>query len=286
MCVAALLVLVFAIPAVAQMKEGYLDAYIVQVKPEKRAEFDALAKRMAEANRRNGGDQWLTMETMYGEGNTVTFISTRSNYGDVETAMNKFYGAATKAFGAGTEKLMNDFGACLVSSRGEIRKRRWDLSSNSPQSDADYAKLIGNTRFLRTTMVRVKPGRQNDFEDMLKQVKAAREKSAPNEVQLVSQAVAGQMGTVYYITILKPNFAGFDSVSTAQQLLGEEGYNKWLKVNADVVQGTSVVINRYLPDLSNAPQEVMAVAPDYWTPKPVVASTQKKGKQAKGEPGQ
>ena len=44
-CVAALLILVFGVSAAAQMKEGYLDAYIVQVKPEKRAEFDVARRR-------------------------------------------------------------------------------------------------------------------------------------------------------------------------------------------------------------------------------------------------
>jgi hypothetical protein len=282
MLVAALLVLVW-VSAAAQTKDDYLDAYIVQVKPEKRAEFDALSKRMAEGNRRNGGDQWLAMETMYGESNTVSFISTRSSYGDIETAMTKFMAAASKSFGAGTEKLMGDWSSCLASSRGEIRKRRWDLSSNAPKDPAAYAKLVGDARYLRTTMVQVRPGRGLDFEALIKEVKAIREKNAPNEIQLVSQGVAGQQGTVYYVTQLKPNMAAFDSVPTTQQLLGDEAYSKWQKTNADIVMSTMTVINRFLPELSNAPQEIAAVSPDFWTPKPTVAAKSKKGKPASGE---
>lgn len=269
------------VSAAAQTGGGeYLDAYIVQVKPEKRAEFDALTKRMADANRRNGGDQWLAMETMYGEANTVAFISTRDSYGDIETAMNKFMGAASKTFGAGTEKLMNDFSSCLVSSRGEIRLRRWDLSSNAPSDPAAYAQMVGKARYLRTTMVRVRPGRVAEFEALVKEVKAAREKNAPSEITLVSQVVAGQKGNVFYVTTLKPNMAAFDSVPTMQKILGDEGYQKWQKSNVDIIETTYSMINRFLPDLSSAPEEVASVSPDYWNPKPVMAARSKKGKKS------
>src|SRR5260370_41540066 len=53
----------------------YLDEYIAKVKPEKRAEFDAISKKMAALNRRNKGDTWITSENMYGENNVVTFVS-------------------------------------------------------------------------------------------------------------------------------------------------------------------------------------------------------------------
>ncbi len=55
----------------------YLDEFIVKVKPEKRAEFDAINKKMVALNRRNNGDVWLSTENMYGEGNVVTFVSLR-----------------------------------------------------------------------------------------------------------------------------------------------------------------------------------------------------------------
>jgi len=274
------------VTAAAQTGTQYLDAYIVQVKPEKRAEFDALSKRMADANRRNGGDQWLAMETMYGEANSVAFISTRNSYGDIDSAMTKFMGAASKAFGAGTEKLMNDFSSCLVSSRGEIRVRRWDLSWNAPKDAAEYAKLLGQSRYLRTNVVYVRPGRAQDFEAMVKELKAAREKNSPGEIGLVSQAVAGQKGGVFYITTLKPNMEAFDNVPTMQKIMGDEGFAKYMKTASDVVESNYTMINRFLPELSSAPPEVLAAGGEFWNPKPVVAE-KKKGKPAsKGEPGQ
>jgi hypothetical protein len=265
--------------AAAQSNADYLDAYIVQVKPDKRAEFDAISKKMAAANRK-GGDQWITMETVYGDSDVVTFISNRTSYADVEKGMGAFMGALGKAYGEdGVKKMFAEYATCTVWSRGELRLRRWDLSSNVPKDPAAISKMIGEARYLRTTMVRVKPGRVADFEAMVKETKMAREKSAPSEITLVSQAVAGQEGTVFYVTSLKPSMGGFDSVPTTQKLLGDDGYQKWLKTNADVVETTKSMIMRFVPELSNAPTEVAAASPDFWTPKPAAAAAKKdKGK--------
>jgi uncharacterized protein involved in type VI secretion and phage assembly len=74
--------------------------------------------------------------------------------------------------------------------------------------------------------------------------------------------------------------AGFDAIPTTQQLLGEEGYAKFLKTSADVVENTETVINRFLPELSNAPEEVVAAAPDYWRPKATMAAKASPAKSA------
>jgi hypothetical protein len=267
--------LVLAAMAAGQAQEQYLDVYYAQVKPEKRAEFDAITKKMVAANRPNG-DTWITLDTVYGHGDRVTFISMRGSYGEIEKGMDAFSGSMEKALGkAGTDKLFQDFSQCVISTRTEIRRRRWDLSSNVPADPAAVSKLLGGARWLRTVAVHVKPGQTAVFEALLKDVKAAREKATPPQTSLVSQAVAGQEGTVFYVTTLQSSMSGFDSVPTAMQLLGEEGYAKYLKANADTVESAETVISRFVPELSNAPADVVAAAPDYWTPKPVVAAKAK-----------
>ncbi len=266
-------VLVLLATLAAGQAQQYLDVYTVQVKPEKRAEFDAIAKKIGAANRQNKGDAWLATETVYGQGDRVSFISIRQGYGDAEKATGAFYEAMQKAYGKpGTDKLFQDFSQCLASSRSEFRLRRWDLSSNAPTDAAAMTKLLGSSRWLRTAAVHVRPGQVAAFEALLKDVKAAREKASPPVTTLVSQAVAGQEGTVFYVTTLQSSLAGFDTIPTIQQTLGEEGYAKYLKTVADVVTDSETVINRFLPELSNAPEDVVAVAPDYWTPKAMVAA--------------
>src|SRR5215470_185624 len=46
---ASLVIVVLAMLAVAQAQEDYLDVFAVQVRPEKRADFDAIAKKIAAA---------------------------------------------------------------------------------------------------------------------------------------------------------------------------------------------------------------------------------------------
>ena len=86
-----------SLAAIGQNPEGYLDVYIAKVRPEKRTQFDAINKKMADLNRRNKGDYWLAAESMYGEMNTIYFTSQRQNYADVEKGFDAFMGALAKA---------------------------------------------------------------------------------------------------------------------------------------------------------------------------------------------
>jgi hypothetical protein len=269
----AVALVLLATLAAGQAPDQYLDVYTAQVKPEKRADFDAITKKMVAANRQNKGDSWLTMETVYGQGDRVTFVSMRNGYGDAEKASDTFYGAVQKTLGkAGTDKLFQDYNQCVVSSRSEFRRRRWDLSSNAPTDPAAMAKMLGEARWLRTIAVHIRPGQADAFEALEKDLKTAREKASPPITTLISQAVAGQEGIVYYVTTLQNSLAGFDTMPSMQALLGDEGYAKYLKVNVDAVANTETVINHFLPELSNAPEDVVAVAPDYWRPKAMVAA--------------
>src|SRR5438270_11380818 len=77
--------------------------------------------------------------------------------------------AANKGLGKeGAQKLEQDFNTCIVWSRSELRRRRWDLSRKAPHDAEAYAKLIGESRLLRTTAVHTRPGHILDFEAPMK----------------------------------------------------------------------------------------------------------------------
>jgi hypothetical protein len=274
--------LVLAAPVAVRAQGDYLDAYIVKVKPEKVADFTALAKRIANANRRFSGDRWIAMETMYGEGNTYAFISTRQDYADVDKANDAFMGALNKAFGKeAADKILQDWNNCIASSRNELRRRRWDLSRKAPTDAAAYTKLVGETRVLRTVAVHVRPGHIADFEALLKELKEAGEKSSDTQTVLVSQVVEGTKGITFYVTALRSSLAGFDKNPSIRDILGEEGYKNYLKTNADSVSGTESTLFHFSPELSNPPEEVVQVAADFWQPKAVTASAKPKAAAAK-----
>jgi hypothetical protein len=262
------IVVLLAMPVVVQAQESYIDAYIVKVKPEKTAEFTALMKKWVVANRENNGDRWLTAETVYGEGDVYVFTSTRHSYAEIDKGNESMMAAVAKAFGMeGMGKLMQDYSSCLVWSRNELRRRRWDLSRKAPADPAALAKLIGQSRVLRTVAVHVRPGHQIEFEAYLKDAKVAGEKLANTQPVLVSQAVEGNKGIVYYITTFRSSLGGFDNNPSTKDILGEEGYKKFLQVNAEAVEEANFTLYRFNAELSNPPDEIAAAAPDFWHPK-------------------
>lgn len=252
----------------AQTQESYIDAYIVKVKPERTAEFTSLIKKWAVANHDNGGDRWIATETVYGDADVYIFTSTRHSYAEIDKANESVMAATSKAFGAdGLGKLMQDYSSCLVSSRTELRRRRWDLSRKAPADAAGFAKIIGGSRVLRTVAVHVRPGHQMEFEAYLKEAKVAGEKMANTQPVFVSQAVEGNKGIVYYITTFRTSLGGFDNNPSTKDIMGEEGYKKFLQVNAEAVEEPVFTMYRFNAELSNPPDEIAAAAPDFWHPK-------------------
>jgi hypothetical protein len=265
-------VLLLAIGAVlglpAAQQDRYLDIMTVKVKTDKRADFEAITKRIAEANRNHNGDQWLAVDTAYGELNTVSFISPRADLAAVERGMGAFMSAVNKSLGAaGADKLFRQFGETAGEMRAEIRLRRWDLSSSVPSDAAGYAKLVGATRWIGTTTVRIKPGRALDYEEQLRAIKKAAEAGENPMTILVSQSVAGG-GTAYYLSILTPAFGDFEKIVPLRKLLGEDAFLKYVRVVSDVSTAVETAVYRVLPELSVLPREVTDVAPDFWKPKP------------------
>jgi hypothetical protein len=259
---------ILAAPLSAQMPDGYLDVFIAKVKTGKRAEFDSINKRMVEINRKNKGDTWVAYGLVYGDTSTVYFTSIRPGYGSIDEGMKAFEGAAAKSLGAaGMHKLFADFDATLESSRGEVRRRRWDLSSNVPADLAAYNNLIGKARFLRTVITRVRPGRIPDYEALMKENRSAQERANPGVPTLVSQVMAGQSTGVYYLATPLTSLGDLDRIKTLQQVLGSS-YATYQKSIADVVLGTEIVIGRFLPELSNPPEDIAAVDAKFWRPAP------------------
>jgi hypothetical protein len=276
---AILLVVCLAVPVVVHAQGDYLDVYVVKVKPEKLADFEALTKKWIDANRRFNGDHWLAMETLYGDGNVFQFTSTRQDYAEIDKMNEAVMNAANKAFGKeNAEKIGRDFQNCLLWSHSELRRRRWDLSRKAPTDPAAYAKFIGDSRVLRTTAVHLRPGRIADFEALLKEAKEAGEKNANTPPLFVSQAVEGSKGSTFYVTSLRSSLGGFDKNPTIRDILGEEGYKKFLQVNAESVEQTESALFRFSPELSNPPEEVAAVAADFWHPKAAMVASVSKPK--------
>ncbi len=270
-----------AAPVAVHAQGDYLDVYIVKVKPEKIADFQVLARKWVDANRRFNGDRWLATQTLFGEGGVFVFTSLRQDYADIEKNSETGMLAANKAFGKeATLKILHDWESCLEWSRSELRRRRPDLSRKAPTDMDSYAKLIGESRVLRTTAVHVRPGHIADFEALMKEAKEAGEKAANTQPVLVSQVVEGSKGTTFYVTTLRSSLGGFDQNATLREILGEDRFKKYLQVTSETVEGSESALYRFSPELSNPTEEIVKVAADFWHPKAVMASAAPKPKAA------
>jgi len=87
----------------------------------------------------------------------------------------------------------------------------------------------------------------------------------------VSQVVEGGVGTTFYISSLRSSMSGFDKNPSIREILGEEGYKKYLQISADTIEGSESTVYRFSAELSNPPEEIRAAASDFWSPKPIVA---------------
>jgi quinol monooxygenase YgiN len=274
-----------AAPAAAQPQNDLLDVFTVQVKPDKMAQFDAACKKIVAANRQNKGSDWVALAQEYGQGYTVRFISTRASFAAIEESSQAFMAAMNKAYGkAASEQIFRDVDSSLVSSQSEIRRRRWELSSNVPADPAAMARLVGEARWVQTTAVHARPGQGPKVEEQLQAVKAANEKAAAKITVLVSQAAFGQTGTVYYVTTLRKSLGEVDSATPLAKLLGEDGYAKFLKVSTEAVVTTEPTLSRMRPEWSNPAEPIVAAAPDFWRPKAVVAAKSAKEPAAPASP--
>jgi hypothetical protein len=263
--------------ALAVAQDSYLDVFVVKVKSEKRSEFDTICQKIAEANRKHNGDTWVANEVVYGEANTVYFISRRASLAEAERGSGAFMAALRKAYGApGAAKLLQDFNNCISGGHGELRQRRFDLSTNPPADAAALNRLVGESRWIRTVMIRVRPGFAREYAQQLQTNKAALDKQTKIQ-NFVSQATAGQQGTVFYLINLGSSLSSFEGGNPMPQALGEEGYQRYTKTVAAAVLTTETIIGRFLPELSNAPEAIAAVAPSYWRPKPAPGPAPRSG---------
>ena len=263
-----------------QMTGGFLDDYIIHIKPDRRADFDTISKKVAEANRKAKGDSFIAFEQVYGPDYTVMYVSARENFAAIENGMNSFMAAMNEAYGVGgMKKFLADSTPTIQSAAARLRRRRIDLSVNFPKDMNAYYQLVGNTRYSRISELRVKAGHTQQFEHLAIEAKEAMEKSDSNLISTVSQAVAGAPAGTFYMTTLAPNMAAFDSGPSLRKVIGEDEYMKWSKEMSECVDFSESFIYHVNAEWSNPPKEVADVAPDYWRPK-VVSMAKPKPKAA------
>jgi hypothetical protein len=272
--VAVMLLLGFC--GAARAQESYSTANIARVKMGKGAEFEALAKKLFAASRENGGGYWFVTQIGFGESAVYVNYSVFGSYGEMEKAHDVWVKAVEKSMGhVGMDKAVDEIGNCLIGDSNILTHARPDLSANSPSDPATVNTIVGNTRWARVIRIQVRPGQNLRFEELAKQIKAAQEKADPHYYSWVSESVAGESGGAYYVWQPRSSLADFDHEAQWGNAMGNDATLNLLKTASEVIASEDVVLQVVRPDLSNMPDEIANVAPDFWRPKPASPASMK-----------
>ena len=183
-----------------------LSIFSAQVKPDKTGEFDTMVKRLVDANRKHNGSNWIALAVEQGPGFTINFVSRHDSYAAMEKSDNAFVAAIAAVTGgpAGVPAFFREIDKTLTGSRSEVRMRRPDLSANLPSAE-EGMKAVGKMRYLRTSVVRLRPGYVRDYEEQIKLLAAGTKNTV-----YVSRSTLGTDGIIYYISRYLNSLAELD----------------------------------------------------------------------------
>jgi hypothetical protein len=250
----------------AQSLPVYLDLSRSQVRGEKSKEYEDAIHKIIEVNRKYKGDRWIALTTEYGETGTYLFSSSRDSMAAIETGGDAFMKAIKEGMGPLGDKMMRDLGAWSTF-RSELRRRRWDLSVHPPTDAAGLATLVGQSRWIRTLRLDVRPGWALDYVQSWKGFQHELEKVSPPVTALVSESVTGT--PAIFVGVYYKSMADMDvEVASVQKALTSTAYLNLSKVTASAVDKSMWEIHRVRPDLSNPPDEVLNADPAFWKPAP------------------
>lgn len=174
----------------------------------------------------------------------------------------------------------------LVSSEGEVVNKLNTMFA-SYNKDLSYRPdfKLGETRFFSVTMLRLKPGYYEELKQLRANVNAAHEKHNLNEHMLVYDVEMGApAGTLLvfqpYKTMEEMDALDARHDDAYRNLLGADWSKRLSEFSRNGILSQETNLFAVNPKTSYVSEQTVAVAPDFWHPKPEVAVAP--GKKSKG----
>ena len=219
---------------------------ITDVKPEMMSEFVAFQKSDTIPNLHKAGVEWRDAwrNAAVGTPFTVAFITPLKSTADLdgESPMEKALGKE------GARAYLDKAAKLIVSTRAYIIRGRPDLGYQAEGTAAQTPPKLGVL-----ADVQVIPGRQPDFETLLKTEWSPNLKKANVVSYHVSEVVFGGMIGQYFTFTPIANFAAIEKGHPIQQSLGEAGLNKLMAKMGPTIRQAERFIIRYDDELSFRP---------------------------------
>ncbi len=190
--------------------------------------------------------------------------------------------AANSALQAENDRLSAEDAQHLNSGRSIVARYRADLS-HRPGAN------IPTMRVFSITMVRIRPGHNEDFEAARKISKDAHEKAGVQDNHSVFQVISGMpAGTFLIITPMK-SLADADAGpqihgQAYQDAVGDEGRKKLGELASSGTITSETNYFRFSPEMSYPSKEYIEADPGFWKPKPAKMAMAKKEEKPAAKP--
>lgn len=258
-----------ALPCSAQQRSdppGFVEVTWMKVRQDKVSEFDQMARRVADANRRGKGDNWIAYTDFYGTDQSVQIASTRTSPEAIEIGMSKFTASLKEIFGYNPDRFFSDMAKLVESSGTELRRRRSDLSWGIKDGQ-DWTSKMARAAFLASVVIKVKPGRVPDAEKQMVMMKEAGTSKGDSGAAMVTQVMLGGSAGTFYVTIPVESLRDLTTIPRAPNLLGEDGYRNYSQMAAENYASVEFRLRRSVPAWSNPPSSYLEANPKLWTVK-------------------
>lgn len=209
------------------------------VKPDMIAEWEDLWKNEVNpAFKKAGHPDWLdTWQVFFGDGPTFVTVAPIPNFAVFDSPH-----PLVEALGAeAATRLFAKMRKCVDGGRNQMLRLREDLSVTGNMEKPPALAVVAS--------VRVTPGRQQDFENIVRNdtMPAIKKLGARN---LVHQTVFGGDANEWVIVTMYDKFAELDSGPLLIRALGPEGYAKLMNNVRGVLASVTIDVARYRADLS------------------------------------
>ena len=217
-----------------------LSINVVHIKPDMITDYQEFAKNETIPALQKGGvtvrEAWTT--AVFGESYEYTYVTPIANWADFDgpTPIVKALGQdGARAYGMKARKF-------ITSSRTYAVQMRPDLSF--------MGKMTWPPKMAVVNSIHVMPGRNQDFENLLKSDVLPAMKKADVLAYLVSQTVHGGDVTEYITLTIVDSFAEMGKGSPLIRGMGQEAFNKFLAKGAGLIAHQERSVIRYVPELS------------------------------------
>jgi hypothetical protein len=221
----------------------------------------------------------LAMMPVAGNENEVLYLWPFDSFAELEKSYNDLdkIGTTMKA----------DFDRIANPGEDYHSSQRDSIAVYLPELSYNPTARMPDMRFMRWQVLRVKPGKDDEFEESQRLLKAAHEKAKIDESMYLYRMAGGGMSGVYLRLIPWKSLEGMGTIPHGKaywDAMGDDNRKKIDPLENDALLSDEVLVYAFAPQLSYLSAEFVAANPAFWTLKQMNTPVQQTVAQKKAAP--